>query len=155
MIDKLLRLKKNSILRNMCAETSFLSDQLIQPIFISEKLQDKKIITGLADNYVLNLKEAILQIEKDVKNNCRNFIIFFIPQEKKEYNFNLDFQHKAILEIKKIYKDNIFLWSDVCLCSLTTHGHCCLFDEKQKINNEKTLESLSKIAVGLSNSDLS
>ena len=47
MNDKLLRLKKNIILRNMCAETNFLSDQLIQPIFISEKVTDKKNYTWL------------------------------------------------------------------------------------------------------------
>ena len=52
MSDKLLRLKKNEILRNMCAETNFLSDQLIQPIFISEKISDKKAIPGLGDNFV-------------------------------------------------------------------------------------------------------
>ena len=59
MNDKLLRLKKNSILRNMCAETSFLSDQLIQPIFISEKVNDKKNIPGLGDNYVFNINDSL------------------------------------------------------------------------------------------------
>ena len=44
MSDKLLRLKKNEILRNMCAETNFLSDQLIQPIFISEKMSEEIIL---------------------------------------------------------------------------------------------------------------
>ena len=34
----------------MCAETSFSSDQLIQPIFISEKVTDKKNIPGKKGN---------------------------------------------------------------------------------------------------------
>ena len=76
MNDKLLRLKKNSILRNMCAETSFLSDQLIQPIFVSETLTDKKSIPGLGDNYVCSINEIMHQIERDIKNNCRNFLLF-------------------------------------------------------------------------------
>ena len=151
MNDKLLRLKKNSILRNMCAETSFLSDQLIQPIFISEKVTDKKNIPGLGDNYVFNFNDSIKQIENDLKNHCRNFILFLIPSKKNELDFNLDFQFKTIHKIKNNFKDDIFLWSDVCLCSMTTHGHCCLFDEKQNIDNDKSLDVLSKIAVTYAN----
>ena len=151
MNDKLLRLKKNSILRNMCAETSFLSDQLIQPIFISEKVTDKQNIPGLGDNYVFNINDSIKQIESDLNNNCRNFLLFLIPSKKTEIDFNLDFQSKAIHKIKKNFKNDIFLWSDVCLCSMTNHGHCCLFDEKQNIDNHKSLNALSKIAVTYAN----
>ena len=78
MNDKLLRLKKNSILRNMCVETSFLSDQLIQPIFISEKITDKKNIPGLGDNYVLNIDNAMTQIENDLTKlgpNTKTFLL--------------------------------------------------------------------------------
>jgi len=135
----------------MCAETSFLSDQLIQPIFISENITDKKNITGLGDNYVFNINDSIRQIENDLKNNCRNFLLFLIPSQKSEKDFNLDFQSKAINQIKKNFKDDIFLWSDVCLCSMTTHGHCCLFDEKQNIDNHKSLNALSKIAITYAN----
>jgi len=152
MNDKLLRLKKNNILRNMCAETSFLSDQLIQPIFISEKVTDKKNIPGLGDNYVFNTDDSIRQIENDLKNHCRNFLLFLIPSYKNDLDFNLDFQTKAIHQIKNNFKDDIFLWSDICLCSMTTHGHCCLFDEKQNIDNDKSLEVLSKIALTYANS---
>ena len=142
MNDKLLRLKKNSILRNMCAETTFLSDQLIQPIFISEKVNDKEPIPGLGDNYVLNLNNAIVQIEKDLKNNCRNFLLFLIPAKKNEYDFDLSFHSKAISQIKKNFNDEIFLWADVCLCSLTDHGHCCLYNNNNEINLDQTLLEL-------------
>jgi porphobilinogen synthase len=154
MNDKLLRLKKNIILRNMCAETSFLSDQLLQPIFISENVIDKKNIPGLGDNYVLSINDAIKQVENDLKNNCRNFLLFLIPGEKNEYNFNLNFHSQAISQIKKNFKEDIFLWSDVCLCSMTTHGHCCIFDNKKKIDNEKSLKALSKIAVTYADSGI-
>ena len=150
MNDKLLRLKKNSILRNMCVETTFLADQLIQPIFIMEKLNDKKSIPGLLDNYVFGLDQAILQIEKDLRNNCRNFLFFLIPQNKDDNNFNLNFHSNTIVQIKKTFKNDILLWADVCLCSLTKHGHCCLFNKNKEIDSEKTLEELSKIALAYS-----
>ncbi len=153
MNDKLIRLKKNIILRNMSVETTFLCDQLIQPIFISEKIQYKTAIPGLGNNYVFNLKEGLLQIENDLKNNCRNFLIFLVPEKKHDNKFELHFQTAAISEIKNIFKNDIFLWADVCLCSMTSHGHCCIYSE-EKIDNEKSLKALSNIALSYANAGI-
>ena len=108
MNEKLLRLKKNTILRNMCAETSFLGDQLIQPIFISEKAKDKIKIPGLGENFVFNIDDAIRQIESDAKNDCRNFLLFLIPSNKSEFDFNLSFHSQAILKLKTILRTTFF-----------------------------------------------
>ena len=130
----LMRLKKNKILRNMCVETTFLNDQLIQPIFVSENLESKKEIPGIPNNFVMNLKESIQQIELDLKNNQKNFLLFMIPKDKKDSDFNFNFQQNVISTIKNTFKNDMLLWADVCLCSMTTHGHCCLFDNKKKFH---------------------
>ncbi len=108
MGHKLLRLKKNDILRNMCSETSFLTDQLIQPIFVSEKSISKKVIPGIPDNYVLNLDNAITQIKSDLTSSCRNFILFLVPSDKKDFDFDLTFHKKVIATLKKILKMKFF-----------------------------------------------
>ena len=143
----LMRLKKNKILRNMCVETTFLNDQLIQPIFVSENLESKKEIPGIPNNFVMNLKESIQQIELDLKNNQKNFLLFMIPKDKKDSDFNFNFQQNVISTIKNTFKNDMLLWADVCLCSMTTHGHCCLFDNKKNIDLSSTLSTLSKIAL--------
>ena len=150
MSDILMRLKKNKILRNMCVETTFLKDQLIQPIFVSENLELKKEIPGIPNNFVMNLKESIEQIELDLKNNQKNFLLFMIPKDKKDTEFNFNFQQKVIATIKDTFKSDILLWADVCLCSMTTHGHCCLFDNRINIDLSSTLSTLSKIALNYS-----
>ena len=114
----------------MCVETTFLKDQIIQPIFISNQVDIKKEISGIPNNYVMNLNDSIKQIESDLENQQRNFLIFMIPSHKSEFDFNLEFQQKVILKIKETFKNEIFLWADVCLCSMTTHGHCCIFDNR-------------------------
>ena len=147
MSDMLMRLKKNKILRNMCAETTFLNDQLIQPIFVSENLESKKEIPGIPNNFVMNLKESIQQIELDLKNNQKNFLLFMIPKDKKDSDFNFNFQQNVISTIKNKFKNDMLLWADVCLCSMTTHGHCCLFDNNKNIDLSSSLSSLSKVAL--------
>ena len=147
MSNMLMRLKKNKILRNMCAETTFLNDQLIQPIFVSENLESKKEIPGIPNNFVMNLKESIQQIELDLKNNQKNFLLFMIPKDKKDSDFNFNFQQNVISTIKNKFKNDMLLWADVCLCSMTTHGHCCLFDNNKNIDLSSSLSILSKIAL--------
>ena len=142
----LMRLKKNEIMRNMCVETTFLKDQLIQPIFVADDNNNKEI-PGIPNNFVMNLDQSIKQIESDLKINQRNYLIFMIPKNKTEYDFNLDFQQKIIFKIKDVFKDEICLWADVCLCSMTVNGHCCLFDNNNNIDLNKTLYSLSKLAL--------
>ena len=78
MNHNILRLKQNEILRNMCVDTNFLQDQLIQPIFISEKVSEPQPITGLDNNYVMNLDMTKKQIDKDLELNCRNFLLFIM-----------------------------------------------------------------------------
>ena len=150
MNKMLMRLKSNNILRNMCVETTFLKDQIIQPIFISNQVDVKKEIPGIPSNYVMNLNDSIKQIESDLENQQRNFLIFMIPSHKSEFDFNLEFQQKVILKIKETFKNEIFLWADVCLCSMTTHGHCCIFDNNKNIDLNKSLSSLSELALSYS-----
>ena len=147
MNNMLMRLKKNKILRNMCVNTTFLKDQLIQPIFVSENIESKKEIPGIPNNFVMNLKESIQQIELDLKNNQKNFLLFMIPKDKKDSDFNFNFQQNVISTIKNTFKNDMLLWADVCLCSMTTHGHCCLFDNNKNIDLSSSLSILSKIAL--------
>ena len=113
MNDKLLRLKKNSILRNMCVETTFLNDQLIQPIFVSEYLESIKEIPGIPNNFVMNLKESIQQIELDLKNNQKNFLLFMIPKDKKDSDFNFNFQQNVISTIKNTILHKFYMLQEV------------------------------------------
>jgi porphobilinogen synthase len=36
---------------------------------------------------------------------------------------------------------------DVCLCTFTPDGHCCLFDSSSQIDNDKSVELLAKISL--------
>jgi porphobilinogen synthase len=51
---------------------------------------------------------------------------------------------KAVKVVKE--KSKLVVFTDVCLCQYTSHGHCGVLDERG-INNEKTLRILEKIAL--------
>ena len=144
---KLHRLKSNQLLRDLCSETSFSLSHFVQPIFINQSVSRKQEIIGLKDNFVLSIDDSIKQIDDDINNGVKNFLLFISPNKKGSNSFNLDFHQKAISSIKERFKNDINLWTDVCLCSLTEHGHCCLFDENKTIDNKNTLKEISRIAL--------
>ncbi|KPM04568.1 hypothetical protein NH340_JMT03797 [Sarcoptes scabiei] len=54
---------------------------------------------------------------------------------------------KGIDLIKKKFPQLLII-VDVCLCTFTEHGHCCVFRETNgQIDNEKSVEILSRLAV--------
>mgnify|MGYP002818143019 FL=1 len=144
---KLHRLKSNQLLRDLCSETNFSLSHFVQPIFVSEGANDNQEITGLKNNFVMSLDNSFQQIHDDLNNGVRNFLLFVSPNKKSVNSFNLDFHQKTISSIKDRFKSDINLWTDVCLCSLTDHGHCCLFDKNKSIDINRTLEEISKIAL--------
>ena len=144
---KLHRLKSNQLLRDLCSETNFSLSHFVQPIFVSEGVNDNQEITGLKNNFVMSLDNSFQQIHNDLGNGVKNFLLFVSPNKKSVNSFNLDFHQKTISSIKDRFQSDINLWTDVCLCSLTDHGHCCLFDENKSIDINRTLEEISKIAL--------
>ncbi len=144
---KLHRLKSNKFLRDLCSETDFTKANFVQPLFVNESIVNKEEIIGLKDNFVMNLADTLRQIDEDISNGLNNFLLFISSKNKSLGSFNLIFHEKVISSIKDEFKGSINLWTDVCLCSLTDHGHCCLFDKDKSININTTLEEISKIAL--------
>ena len=144
---KLHRLKSNKIFRDLCSETDFTKANFVQPLFVNEASGNKEEIIGLKDNFVMSLEDTLRQINDDISNGVSNFLLFISSKNKSLDSFNLSFHEKVISSIKDEFKDNINLWTDVCLCSLTDHWHCCLFDKDNSINIDKTLDEISKVAL--------
>jgi porphobilinogen synthase len=146
MIKRLMRLRSSPHLRDLCAETEFTRAQLIQPLFFVEGLGQEEPIPGLRGNVRHNIPSVLRQIEKDLKDGVRHFLLFPVPSEKKESGFNHQSTQKMISQIRKQFGDSLCLWIDTCLCSYTTHGHCAVLDE-QGIKLDQTLDELAKSAV--------
>ena len=81
----------NDILRNMCSGKELSIDQLIQPLFFHEHESADVLIEGLGENRILHDSNIINNIAKDMKNGCRNFILFFVPRLKTKTALILNF----------------------------------------------------------------
>lgn len=151
-MKRLQRLRYSNHMRDLLSETQFSRAQLIQPLFTAEGISSNEEITGLRGVYRQNITSTLKQVEKDLEAGVTQFILFNVPSQKGLKNFSHDFSEKAIREIKSRFGNSLQLWVDTCLCSLTTHGHCCVFSSENKQDLESTLNELARAALAYASS---
>lgn len=145
-MKRLMRLRQNQIIRDLTAETGLQAAHLIQPLFVVEGLSSDEEILGLRDTKRQSPDSVLKQVEKDLEAGVKNFILFNVPAEKKEAGFRHDFSKKVISGIKKKFGNSLYLWVDTCLCSITSHGHCCVFNKEGILDLEATHHELGATA---------
>lgn len=149
MIYRGRRLRANSNIRSMVAETSLSANDFILPIFVVEGENIKTEISSMPGcfHYSLDRLEEIIKEVKD--SGIKGVLLFGIPEHKdacgsESFNDNGIVQ-KAVRKIKEI-DSSIYVITDVCMCEYTSHGHCGILDGEY-VDNDKTLEYLGKISV--------
>lgn len=143
------RLRSSNAIRNLVRETRLSPDELIQPFFVIEGNNKKEEISSMPGIYRYSIDRLLAAIDKYGKAGGRSGILFGIPGKKdlkgtQAYAVNGIVQ-KAVKAIKKNFPDFLVI-TDVCLCAFTSHGHCGVVEDG-KIDNDKTLPLLAKIAV--------
>jgi len=152
MLKRPRRLRESPILRNLIHETHLSLEQLIQPYFLTPSPKSQDPILGFTGVYRWGIEALKGQIEKDIERGVRSFLLFG-SASSGEKDSSASHSHnpqgllpQTIFELKKTFKDNIFLFSDVCLCPYTEQGHCGLI-KQNRVDNDSSLEVLSQMAL--------
>jgi porphobilinogen synthase len=103
--------------------------QFIQPLFVAEALGAREAVPGLNDVWRDTPDTLLRQIETDLEQGVSKFLLFGVPAEKASENFDHSFTAAQIARVRETFGDAVWLATDVCLCSATTHGHCGIANE--------------------------
>ena len=151
---RMRRIRKNSGLREMLAETNLSRTDLIQPIFIKEDLSGTEEIKTMPGINRLGLDILNDEVGKIIDLGIKSIAVFpVINEEKKDETGSQatledNFICRAISSIKKSYPDLIII-ADVALDPYTDHGHDGLLDKTGDVDNDLTLPVLREQAVVL------
>ena len=151
---RMRRIRKNSGLREMLAETYLSKTDLIQPIFIKEDLSGAEAIKTMPGINRFGLDILNDEVGKIVDLGIKSIAVFpVINEEKKDESgsqatIDDNFICRAISSIKKSYPD-LMVIADVALDPYTNHGHDGLLDETGDVDNDLTLPVLKEQAVVL------
>jgi len=146
------RLRADRHIRELTASVKLSHKSFIQPLFIDEAISEPREVNGLNRVLVETIDSILYSIEQDIQNGATKFLLFPVPAEKREKDFNFSFAANAIKRIKQGFGEDIWLALDICLCSYTTHGHCGILNEDHsQLLNSKTVDVLSQYATILAN----
>ena len=144
---RLRRNRKYDWTRRLVQENTLSSNDFILPIFLLDGKNKKEAIPSMPDVYRYSIDRISQIIDKAIKNKVPMVALF--PKTKKIKKNELGTEAlnennlvcRAILQIKKKYKNEIGIMCDVALDPYTSHGHDGLI-KSNEIINDKTIEVL-------------
>ena len=150
------RLRRNRIspwIRELIAETSLSTSDLIMPFFVIAGKNKKEAIKSLPGNYRFSIDLLVKEIEKARKLGIPAIMLFpAIEQKLKDKNGKEALNPKnlicqAVAAIKKAVP-NIGVICDVALDPYTNHGHDgILSDDSTHVLNDETIQILCEQAL--------
>ena len=144
---RLRRTRKYSWSRKLIQENYLSSSDLIYPIFLIEGKNKKQPIKSMPGVYRYSIDRLGAVINNVIKNGIPMVALFPSTPNNKKDKFGTEALNednlvcRAIRYIKKRFKNNIGIMSDVALDPYTTHGHDGLLKNNYVINDE-TVEVL-------------
>ena len=152
------RLRYFKEIRDSIAESSLSIDDLIVPIFVDETISSPREINAMPGYYRYPVDALENHLSKLLDLGLNKVILFGIPREKDEVG-SMAYDKEGVIQrvvrlLKEVYGDKIIIFTDVCLCEYTSHGHCGIITkvkrsgvERWYVDNDKSLEYLARTAV--------
>jgi porphobilinogen synthase len=147
---RLRRLRTTAAVRDLLQETRLSPKDLIAPIFVQEGLKKPQEIPSMPDIQRMPLSKLVVEVDRTMEHGISAIILFGLPSQK-DANARSAFDGSGIVQksielLRKHFGTKVAIITDVCLCQYTSHGHCGLVVNK-KIDNDKTIQALAKVAV--------
>ena len=149
MLQRPRRIREHATLRKMVRETRISKQALIQPLFIREGTNIVEEIKSMEGQKRYSADKVLFRVEELLEKGVSSVILFGIPN-KKDALASMAYDEKGVVQqaVRKIKSNfpEMFVMTDVCLCEYSENGQCGLV-ENNRIENDKTLDVLAKIAV--------
>jgi len=147
---RMRRLRRTPLIRELVREVRLDRSDLIQPMFVEEGLKTDAPIPSMPGQRRHSSTTIGREVTRLVDKGVKSVILFGIPTVKDEngsaaYDPNGIVQ-RTIQDLKNQYGDELVVFTDVCMCQYTSHGHCGLVSDG-RIDNDATLPKLAEIAV--------
>jgi porphobilinogen synthase len=150
MLHRPRRLRKNPLVREMVAETRLSKDMFIYPYFVVPGNNVVHPLGSMPGVSHFSTDTLIKDVEKGLKLGVNKIMLFGVGDEKSEDAHFAYHDHSlvpvAIRELKKNFGDDLYVVTDVCVCSYTTHGHCGILKDDY-VQNDATVEVIAKMAL--------
>lgn len=129
-------------------------DDLIMPYFVLPGKGRREEIASLPGICRLSVDRLWPELKALQKSGVRKILLFGLPREKNacaSEGYAADGAVQTAVRLIKQKLPGLTVFTDVCLCAFTSHGHCRILKSKVKSPKSEdvkaTLNTLAKIAV--------
>jgi porphobilinogen synthase len=144
------RLRQSENWRAMVRETQLAVSDFVYPMFIVPGTKVRHPVSSMPGVAQFSVDEIILEARKVAQSGVRALILFSAPEHKDpQASAFLDPEGlvpRAVAGIKSACPD-LLVWTDVCLCSATDHGHCGHVLPNGVIDNDSSIATLAQVAL--------
>jgi len=144
------RLRQSETWRRLTRETRVTCDDLVYPLFIVPGVRVRHPVESMPGVAQLSVDEAAVEAKRVLAAGVSAVILFSAPDHKDpQASAFLDPNGLVPLAVRAIKAacPEMLVWTDVCLCSATDHGHCGHVLADGTIDNDSSIETLAKVAL--------
>ena len=147
---RLRRLRATRALRGLVRETHLTPADFVYPLFIAHGLDRREPIEAMPGVDRLSIDHAVAEAQEAADLGIPAVLLFGLPASKDEEGSGA-YDEEGIVQLAtraiKQELPDLLVITDLCLCEYTSHGHCGVVRPDGTIDNDATLELLSRTAV--------
>ncbi|HTA16978.1 MAG TPA: porphobilinogen synthase, partial [bacterium] len=146
---RLRRLRETPAIRSLVAETRVHPHDLMAPLFVVEGKGVRKPIASLPGQFHLSVDKLVAEAAGLHALGIPAIMLFGIPNQKdKTDDARLAWAkdgtvQRAVAALKKRVP-GLLVFTDLCVCEYTTHGHCGILEGYKTPPKSKGLQGWAK-----------
>ena len=141
-MERLRRLRKTPLIRDMVAETQIKVKGLIYPIFVQWGSHIRQEVPSMPGVYRYSVDRLAELLDQVLQAGIGGVMVFGIPEKKDETGSDCQnpkgIAATAIRFIKDYCREkqkDLLVIADICLCEYTSHGHCGVLEQGDVAND--------------------
>jgi porphobilinogen synthase len=150
---RMRRTRRTEPIRRFVRENIVSVDDLVYPLFVSHGEGVRTEIPSMPGQYQFSIDMLEPELDEIVGLGIPAVLLFGIPEHKDAHASGAFAADGVVQEAIRLIKDiapDLLIIADVCACEYTNHGHCGIL-VGEEIDNDLTLDLLSRTAVSLAN----
>lgn len=149
---RLRRLRQTESLRRMLSQPMPGPEKFLWPVFVIPGRNQQQEIASMPGQFRFSVDRLVRALEPVVAQGVGGILIFgVVGDDLKDAEGRGAYARggvvqQAVRAVRKAYPD-LLVFTDVCLCAYTRHGHCGPLDAGGDVDNDKANAILARVAL--------
>jgi porphobilinogen synthase len=149
---RMRRLRRTPEIRRLLDQPMPGPERFLWPVFVVPGVGQKEAINAMPGQFRYSHDRLVEALEKPVQTGIGGILVFGVPGDhgKDSHGTSAADPHGVVQEAVRAVKQSypgLPVFTDVCLCAYTDHGHCGPLDAAGHVDNDAANTLLANIAV--------